>query len=120
MARGRENPSRFWGLALGPYDNYQVKSSNLISITAGAADTTPSVAGISILYSNTGGSYRITQFDDGAEGQLLILVNEGSQMRLETSGVLKVATDALAAMTNITLLKHGSSWFELSQSINLA
>jgi len=114
------NPSRFFGLALGKYDNFRSVSSGVIA----AGDTNPDVSKISLLYAQTGGTLTLDNFDNGAEGQILVLVNCGTQIRYATSGYLKVSTDASATWTIDTFINHyttnSSVWYQVSKSINLA
>jgi len=115
MARGAPNPTRFWGLALGPYANFKVTSSNLIA----TGDTTPSVEGISLLYNVTGGELtKLANFDNGAEGQMLILVNVGTQLTWATAGFLKTSTNALATNSVATFINHNSIWYQVANQIN--
>ena len=112
------NPTRFYSLALGKFDNFRSVSSGVI----GLGDTTPSVKGLSLLYAQSGGTLTLSNFDDGSEGQLLVLVNAGSQLRYLTSGYLKVSTDALTFNGVATFINHyagnSSIWYQISNNIN--
>ena len=113
MARQRPNPSRFFGLALGRYDNFNARTDGLI----GLGDTTPSVELWSLLYANTNGNLNITYFDNPSEGQIVYLMNLGAGEVQFSGNQMKVADSSdLYANSNISFIHHNSSWYELSRS----
>ena len=68
--------SRFYSLALGKFKNFSARTDGLIA----QGDTTPDVALNSLLYANNSSNVVITDFDNGEEGQVLCLINVGSNL----------------------------------------
>lgn len=113
MSRGNPNPSRFYGLALGKYNNFKVRTDGLI----GEADTTPDVSMYSLLYANNSSNVSITDFDEGSEGQIIYVVNLGSDLSFTRSSTMLVTDSSnLAKNDSISFIKHASAWYELSRS----
>ena len=93
------------------------------SDTATADDTTPTVQGVSILYlpANTGAT-AITQLDDGAADQIVVLVctSDTNSPTIANSGNFELsAAWAPGVNDTLTLLTaDGSTWLETSRSNN--
>ena len=105
--------SRFYSLALGRFKNFSAKTDGLIA----QGDTTPDVALNSLLYANNSSVVVITDFDNGEEGQLIHLINLGSNLSLQKGAELLVSNSAnLAKNDNITLVNHNSVWYEISRT----
>ena len=100
---------------------YAVAASLSGSGTAGAAHTTPSVAGINSINLLTSIAY--TSFDGGEDGQLLF-VRGASGTTIVNSGTLRLAggADVVTADSNTTLLflYFGSAWWEISRNYGTA
>jgi hypothetical protein len=117
MARGNSNPSRFHGLALGKYNNFKARTDGLIT----EADTTPDVSLYSLLYANNSSNVSITDFDEGAEGQIIYVVNLGSDLSFTRSSTMLVTDSSnLVKNDSISFIKHASAWYELSRSHSAA
>lgn len=103
--------SRFYSLALGKELNFQARTDGLIT----QADTTPSVGIFSLLYSDSANT--ITYLDDGAEGQVAVIMNiAASDILTLSGGQMKMATSApLLANESVTLLNHNSAWYEIAR-----
>ena len=117
MARDNPNPSRFHSLALGKYNNFQARTDGLIA----EADVTPDVSLYSLLYANNSSNYSITGFDNGSEGQIIYVVNVGSDLSFTRSSTMLV-TDSSNLIKNdsISFINHASAWYELSRSHSAA
>lgn len=84
--------------------------------TAGGADTTPSVAGVGILKLLSSLTY--TDFDDGTDGQVLILIGPGAPactVDIENSGGTGPITgnsggDISLAYGSVILIQDGTKW----------
>jgi len=82
-------------------------------------DTTPSVSGGQVLLLTNSGATTITDFDDGAEGQLLIVSFQDGNTTLADGGNLLLAGGfSPDANDTITLIKLSTAWRELSRSVN--
>lgn len=113
MARSMSNPSRFYSLALGKLDNFKARTDGLI----GQADTTPDVSMYSLLYANNSANISITDFDNGSEGQIIYIINVGSDLSFTRSSTMLVSDSSnLVKDDNIAFIKHASAWYELSRS----
>ena len=113
MARSMPNPSRFYSLALGKLNNFYARTDGLIA----EADTTPDVSMYSLLYANNSSNVAITDFDNGSEGQILHIINVGSDLSFARSTSLLVQDSSnLTKNDNIAFIKHASAWYELSRS----
>ena len=105
MAANNPNPSRFYSLALGKYNNFQARTDGLIA----EADTTPDVSMYSLLYANNSAGVAITDFDNGAEGQIIYVVNVGSDLSFTRSSTMLVTNSSnLVKNDNISFIKHSS------------
>ncbi len=117
MARDNPNPSRFYSLALGKYNNFKARTDGLIA----EADTTPDVSMYSLLYANNSSNVAITDFDNGSEGQIIYIINVGSDLSFSKSATILVADSSnLVKNDNISFVKHASAWYELSRSHSAA
>ena len=113
MARSMPNPSRFYSLALGKLDNFKARTDGLIA----QADTTPDVSMYSLLYANNSANVSITDFDNGSEGQIVCIINVGSDLSFTRSSTMLVSDSSnLVKDDNISFIKHASAWYELSRS----
>ena len=113
MARSMPNPSRFYSLALGKLDNFKARTDGLIA----QADTTPDVSMYSLLYANNSANVSITDFDNGSEGQIIYVINVGSDLSFTQSSTMLVSDSSnLIKNDSISFIKHASAWYELSRS----
>ena len=113
MARDAPNPTRFHTFSLGKFQNFSARTDGLI----GTADVTPTVGLYSLLYSNSANT--IEYFDDGAEGQLVKVVNLVDEPLNFSGDQMLVATSSnLWQNDTITFINHNSSWHEESRSNN--
>jgi hypothetical protein len=113
MARSMPNPSRFYSLAIGKLNNFKARTDGLI----GEADTTPDVSMYSLLYANNSSNVAITDFDNGSEGQIIYVINVGSNLSFTKSTTMLVSDSSnLTKNDSISFINHNSSWYELSRS----
>ena len=111
MARNRPNPSRFFGLALGRYDNFNARTDGLIA----AADTTPDVSLYSLLYNSSANT--ITTFDNPSEGQIVSVINLVAEpLAFSGDQILVADSGKLYQNANITFICHNTAWYEISRS----
>jgi hypothetical protein len=84
--------------------------------TAGA--TTPSVSGVSYLDVSNSSATTITNFTNGAEGQLLyLLFRDGNTTITRNNAYLAGGTNfTSAANATLLLISDGTSWYEVSRS----
>jgi len=109
----RVNPSRFHQLALGKFDNFTHKTAGLI----GLGDTTPDVSLYSLLWADTTGSLTISYFDNGCEGQLVLLGNLGTgEVDFDGANIVEQASSPIATNEFAAFVNHNSSWYELFRS----
>ena len=91
------------------------------SIATADADTTPSVAnGNLFTIANTGATV-ITAFDDGAEGQLIILKFSDANTTITASATIKLVGGLNFVSTaddTLTLIRISTAWYECSRSLN--
>jgi len=107
------NPSRFYSLALGKLNNFHARTDGLIA----EADTTPDVSMYSLLYANNSSNISITDFDNGSEGQILYIINVGSDLSFTRSTTMLVSDSSnLTKNDSISFINHNSAWYELSRS----
>lgn len=110
MARDNPNPSRFYSLALGKYNNFQARTDGLIA----EADTAPDVSMYSLLYANNSSNVVIKGFSNGAEGQVIVVINVGSDLSFAQSSTMLVSDSSnLTKNDSIIFIKHASAWYEL-------
>ena len=69
-------------------------SNPVVGTIASTGDATPSVKGLKVLVSTTGGNDTITDFDDAHEGQEFTLVNAGAGTLTLTNDVTKLVIAA--------------------------
>jgi hypothetical protein len=113
MARSMPNPSRFYSLAIGKLNNFKARTDGLIA----EADTTPDVSLYSLLYANNSSNVAITDFDNGSEGQIIYVINVGSDLSFAKSSTMLVTDSSnLTKNDSIAFINHNSSWYELSRS----
>ena len=113
MARSMPNPSRFYSLALGKLNNFQARTDGLIA----ESDTTPDVSMYSLIYANNSATTVIEDFDNGSEGQIVCLINVGSDLGFyRSSSMLVYDSSNLIKDESISFIKHKSAWYELSRS----
>ena len=107
------NPSRFYSLAIGKLNNFKARTDGLIA----EADTTPDVSLYSLLYANNSSNVAITDFDNGSEGQIIYVINVGSDLSFAKSSTMLVTDSSnLTKNDSIAFINHNSSWYELSRS----
>ena len=86
-----------------------------------AADTTPSVLGVTCLSISNSGPVSITAFDDGEDGQTLDLIFQDANTTIVDSVNLQLAGSAnftSAGNKTLTLVKDGSIWYQRGGSTN--
>lgn len=117
MAANNPNPSRFYSLALGKYNNFQARTDGLIA----EADAAPDVSMYSLLYANNSSTTVIKGFSNGAEGQIIYVINVGSDLSFAGStNILITDSSNLTKNDSISFIKHASAWYELSRSHSAA
>lgn len=104
--------TRFYSLALGKERNFQARTGGLIS----EADTTPDVSLNSLLYANNSSTYVISHFDSPQEGQIVKLINLGSDLSFAGAQLKLSDSSNLAKNDNIEFIHSNSSWYELRRS----
>lgn len=95
-----------------------IVSRQLGVTTFTASDTTPSVGGGSIFKTNNSGATSITTFDNGRNGQHVIVIFGDANTTLVNSATLEVSGDANftgAAGDTKTFVLDGTVWREVSQ-----
>lgn len=107
-----KNVSRFYSLALGKFRNFQSRTDGLI----GEGVATPDVAQWSLLYSNNSSTVVITNLTNGCEGQLVQLINLGSNLSFDSSNFYLSDSSNLAINDNITFINHNNIWYETGRS----
>ena len=109
----KQNPTRFFTLALGKYDNFTHTTEGLIA----AGDGTPSVSEYSLLWADSAGPLTISYFDDATEGQVVIVGNIGSS-KVDFDGANLVEQNSAPILTGefASFINHNSSWYELFRS----
>ena len=112
MALNMPNPSRFYSLALGKLNNFKARTDGLIA----EADSSPDVSLTSLLYSNNSSTLVIQDFDGGSEGQIIHLINVGSNVSFLRGSLLVIDSSNLQTNDSITFVKHLTSWYELTRS----
>ena len=91
------------------------------TVTFTNADATPSVAGGNRFKEANTGATIITAFDDGADGQIIVIlfttgnttIQDGANLQLN-GGVNFVGT----ANDILTLVRFDTVWYEISRSVN--
>jgi hypothetical protein len=110
MARGANNPSRFHGLALGKYNNFYARTDGLIA----ESDAAPDVSMYSLLYANNSATTVVKDFSNGAEGQIVCVINVGSDLSFARGTNMLVSDSSnLVKDDSIIFIKHKTSWYEL-------
>jgi hypothetical protein len=108
-----EHITRFYSLALGKYNNFSATTDGLITL----GDTTPDVSLVSLLYHNSGaGTLTITDFDNGGEGQLVMIQNCSNGLVAFESSCVVTNSAGLSRDETITFKKHLSKWYEVSRA----
>ena len=110
MTATRTNPNLIWEGDIGGREGVYT-----------AADTTPSVKGVSFLSITNAGAVSITTLDDGEENQIITLffndanttIVDGATMQL-SGGANFVGT----ANDTLTLRKRSTVWYEVSRGVN--
>lgn len=96
-------------------------SENIYSLTNGGVDdATPSVDGVTTLVLRcTGGALNVTDFDDGAEGQVIRLLFQDANCTVVDGGNIASAGNFNGGTTDtMTFIYHGTTWKELARSNN--
>jgi hypothetical protein len=91
-----------------------------LGITALANDATPTVAGGGVF--STGGTTTITDFDDGAVGQIITVLSEHAITITDGTNIILHGSVnfVMAASDSLTLvLKADTKWYETSRMVNL-
>lgn len=112
MALNAPNPSRFHSIALGRFNNFQARTDGLI----GESDTTPDVSLWSLLYANNSATTVISHFDNPSEGQLVKVINIGSDLSFNGAQMILSDSSNLGVNGNIEFVYHNSSWYEAGRS----
>jgi hypothetical protein len=102
---------------------YTVGVKAAVTYTSAATSsnaTTPSVANVSIIPVSGTGPYTITNFTNGADGQMLIVFCIDGNATVDRSNAYLAGGLNFICTANdtLTLVKIGSSWVEMSRSIN--
>lgn len=108
-----------------PFENgYSQSSAELQtfgSTTLTVNSTTPSVTRAGLYIANNTNPTSITNFIDGAEGQVLMITAENGNTTLVNGATLRLAgatNKTMAQRDVITLVKTGSEWRQMSYSTN--
>lgn len=108
-----------------PFENGYSKSSAELqsfgSQTFTDGDTSPSVTRAGLYIANNSAPTSITTFDDGTEGQVLMITAENGNTTLVNGATLRLAggvNKTMAQRDVITLVKTGSEWRQMSYSTN--
>lgn len=90
------------------------------AITYTNADTTPSVLNASFMSITNSGATTITNFDDGVEGQVIVLFFVDGNTTIDRSNAYLEggANFTSSANDTMTLIKVGSTWKEVARSVN--
>lgn len=105
----------------GSYGSVVLGRSKLVEITYTPADTTPTVRAGNYMVVANGGAVSITAFDDGVDGQLLILKFSDNNTTLVDAAGLQLAGGSNFNPTAddiVVLIRISSVWYELSRSEN--
>lgn len=107
-----KNVSRFYSLALGKFRNFNARTDGLI----GEGSATPDVSVNSLLYANNSSTVVITNLTNGCEGQLVKIINLGSNLSFNSSNFYLNDSSNLAKNDNITFINHNNVWYEESRA----
>lgn len=114
---GTEHVSRFYSLALGREKNFNARTDGLIGISDGALDSTPDVSIYSLLFADTAGNASISYFDNGVEGQIVIVHNVNSgNISFIGANIMEQSSAPILNHDSIAFIMHNSSWLELFRS----
>ena len=89
--------------------------------TFGSSDTTPSVKTGNVWRANNGSTTTITQFDDGIDGQQIVILFTNSNTTIQENANIKLSggTNFVGTAEDILcLVKVNAVWYEKSRSIN--
>lgn len=82
-------------------------------------DATPSVFGATLFKTANTGATSITTFDDGMEGQRILIVFTDSNTTLSEAGNIKLsAAFTSTADDTMELVFDGVSWYEVGRAVN--
>ena len=96
-----------------------VDATDTAFVTFASLDATPSVKGRRRFKAANGGATTITTFDDGQRGQeILIVFTDANTTLAETDNIKLSAAFTSSADDTMRLVYDGTSWFELSRSVN--
>ena len=90
-------------------------------ITFADADTTPTVANGNLFKASNTGATSITAFDDGVNGQVIRIIFTNGNTTIVAGANMKLAAGLNLVGTaddTLSLVFDGTSWFELSRSVN--
>ena len=107
-----KNVSRFYSLALGKYKNFQAKTDGLVN----EALATPDVSLNSLIYTNNSSTIVITNLTNGCEGQLVTIINVGSDLSFNGSNFQLTDSSNMAKNDNISFINHSNVWYETGRS----
>lgn len=91
------------------------------AIATADADTTPTVGGGNLFTVANTGATSITAFDDGAEGQVIMLIFSDANTTIVASASIKLIGGLNFVSTaddTMMLVRKGSAWYEFSRSVN--
>lgn len=84
-----------------------------------SGDTTPSVREGTNFKTNNASATTITSFDDGREGQRIVLIFQDANTTVAETGNIKLsAAFTSTADDTMELIFDGTNWFELTRSVN--
>lgn len=112
MAIGGPNPSRFHAIALGKFKNFQARTDGLIA----EGDATPDVSLWSLLYATNSSTVVITNLDSGSEGQLIKIINLGSDLSFSSEQLFTTDSSNLGLFSSIDFIQRGANWYETGRS----
>ena len=111
-----KNVSRFYSLALGKYKNFNARTDGLIA----EASATPDVSQWSLLYANNSSTVVITNLTNGCEGQIVQIINVGSDLSFSGSNFQLTDSSNIIKNDNISFLNHSNVWYETGRSHSAA
>jgi hypothetical protein len=103
-------------LALGKFRNFNAKTDGLIA----EADSSPDVSLNSLLYANNSSTVVIQHFDNGEEGQIVHLINLGSDLSFNGAQLKLSDSSNLVQNDNISFIYSNSSWYEINRNHSAA
>jgi hypothetical protein len=107
-----EHITRFYSLALGKYNNFSATTDGLIA----DGDLTPDVSLNSLLYTTRATTSTISDFDNGGEGQLVMVQNRGTACVYFNSSCVAANSGCIGPGQTITFKKNINKWYEVAKT----